>query len=513
LELTVQDRDTIDELEKYPEGESRDEFALEALKIGVLTLRRASASLDGDFIRRETDRLLNSLTRQLDVYANSAKEKIESSLGQYFHPESGHFTQRVKELTSSDGDFNRVIRELIDGDKSRLAMTIVSQVGENSQFMKYLSPDQTTGLLATLRALVEAQLKQQNELFSNEFSLNHPESGLCRLLAEITTKHGDFTNIIKNKIDVVVKEFSLDEKDSALSRLVDKVNTAQETITKEFSLDNKASALQKLKAELMVILEAQVKTSTDFQEEVKVALGQLVVKRKVEARGTQHGATFEDALLEFLAAECQPKGELVENTTGRVGLIRNCKVGDAVVELGCDSAAAGAKIVIEAKEDASYNLAKAREEIEQGRKNRDAQFGIFVFSQHTAPAHCESLRRIGSDIFVVWDAENLATDSNLKAALEIARALCVRSRQAREQQTVDFAVIDKSILEIEKRVTNLDEIRKSADTIQSSSTKILERVRIDREALDKQLEILRECMGDLKESLGAETQAVSESVD
>ena len=129
--------------------------------------------------------------------------------------------------------------------------------------------------------------------------------------------------------------------------------------------------------------------------------------------------------------------------------------------------------------------------------------GIFVFSQRTAPPLCDEIRRIGNDLFVVWDAENIATDANLKAALEIARALCIRSRQAREQQTVDFAVIDKSILEIEKRVTNLDEIRKSADTIQSSSTKILERVRIDREALDKQLEILRGCLGDLKESLGA----------
>ena len=185
------------------------------------------------------------------------------------------------------------------------------------------------------------QLSTQRERLLKEFSLDNGEGALCRLVKEITTKHGDFTDNMKSKIDDVVKEFSLDKKNSALSQLVKKVNTAQQTITKEFSLDNDASALQKLKKELMTILEAQVKSSTDFQEEVKVALGQLVTKRQVEARGTQHGATFEDALIEFLAAECQPRGELIENTTGRVGLIRNCKVGDVVVELGCDSAAAG----------------------------------------------------------------------------------------------------------------------------------------------------------------------------
>ncbi len=510
LELTVEDRDTIAELVKYREGILREEFALEALKIGVLTLRRASASFDGEFIKRETDRLLSTLRQQLQSHTEMAKERMESSLGRYFDPESGQFSQRVKQLTCADGELDKVIRTLVDGDDSRLAKTLLSQIGENSPLMKQLSPDQSQGLLAMLRTTVEMQLSAQRERLLKEFSLDNTEGALCRLVAEITTKHGDFTDNMKTKIDDVVKEFSLDQENSALSRLVKKVNTAQETITQQFSLDNDESSLKRMQNHLETILGAHIKSAADFQEEVKVALGQLVVKRKVEARGTQHGATFEDALLEFLAAECQPRGEMIDNTTGRVGLIRNCKVGDAVVELGCDSAAAGAKIVIEAKEDAGYTLAKAREEIEQARKNRDSQFGIFVFSHRSAPAHSEPLKRIGSDLFVVWDAENLATDANLKAALEIARALCIRNRQAKEQQTVDFAVVDKSILEIEKRVNNLDEISKSAETIKSSSTKILDRVRIDREALDKQLEILRECVGDLKATLGTDAQAATD---
>jgi hypothetical protein len=440
------------------------------------------------------------------LHANTAKEKVENALGQYFHPDSGHFNQRVKQLISADGDLDKVIRSLVDGDDSKLAKTLLSQIGENSPLMKQLSPDQSQGLLALLRGTVELQLSTQRDRLLKEFSLDNSEGALCRLVAEITTKHGDFTSNMKSKIDDVVKEFSLDQENSALSRLVKKVNTAQETITEQFSLDNEHSSLRKMQTHLETILGAHIKSAADFQEEVKVALGKLVTKREVEARGTQHGATFEDALMQFLAVDCQPRGELLENTTGRVGLIRNCKIGDMVIELGCDSAAAGAKIVVEAKEDAGYNLAKAREEIEQARKNRDAQFGIFVFSRNTAPTHCETIRRIGNDLFVVWDATDLVSDSNLKAALEIARALCVRNRQAKQEQTVDFSIIDKSILEIEKRVTNLDEISKSAETIKSSSTKILDRVRIDREALDKQLEVLRECVGDLKTSLGTASQ-------
>ncbi|TWU30039.1 hypothetical protein [Bythopirellula polymerisocia] len=503
LELTVSDPDTIRELAKYDEGEPRDEFALEALKIGVLTLRRASASIDSEFIKHETNRLLENLQKQFQSHAESSKQRIEDSLGKYFNPQDGHFTQRVKQLASADGEVGRMIRSLVDGNDSHLAKTMLTHIGETSPLMKHLSPDQSQGLLAVLHTKVESQLASQREKILKEFSLDNPEGALCRLVSEVTGKHGDFTRDMKGKIDEVVKEFSLNDENSSLSRLVKKVNTAQETITQEFSLDNDQSSLRKMQTHLETILGAHIKSAADFQEEVKVALGKLITKRETEARSTLHGGTFEDAVLEFVSRDGHPRGETVEGTGSCVGRIKNCKVGDVVVELGCDSAAAGAKIVIEAKEDASYTIAKSREEIEQARKNRDAQLGIFIFSQRTAPAHCDSFRRYGSDLLVVWDAEDPTTDANLKAALEVARALCIRARQATEKK-VDFTTIDKAILDIEKRVQNLDEIRKSTETIRNANEKIFDRVRIDGEALDKQLGILKECLGDLKENLGSE---------
>jgi hypothetical protein len=163
LELVVEDRDVIQELEKYPEGPERDEFALEALKIGVLALRRASTALDGEFIQRETTRLLDTLRRQLDDHARAAQERLNLSLKEYFDPQDGRFSQRVQCLTSSDGDLARLMASLLDGDDSRLAKTLLSHVGENSPLMKHLSPDQSQGLLAVLRSNVENQLALQRE--------------------------------------------------------------------------------------------------------------------------------------------------------------------------------------------------------------------------------------------------------------------------------------------------------------------------------------------------------------
>ncbi|MCH2113819.1 MAG: hypothetical protein MK171_02745 [Pirellulales bacterium] len=500
LDLHVSDADSLRALAKYEAGPQRDEFALEALKIGVLALRHAAGALDADFVQRETTRLVDTLRSQLDEHAHRAHDRLTGSLKEYFDPEGGRFSQRVQCLVADDGDLARLLSGILDGDDSRLAKTLFRHVGENSPLMKLLSPDQSQGLLATLRISVEGQLTQQRERILKEFSLDNPDGAIRRLVGEITSKHGDFTKNMEGKIDEVAKQFSLDEENSALSRLVNNVDEAQKKITQEFSLDNKQSALHKLKEELLSLFSAQVKTNADFQEEVKIALGKLVTKRETEAQGTQHGFSFEDALFEIIERDALQRGEVAEKTGNQSGLISRSKKGDIVLELGSDSAAAGARIVVEAKQDASYKLAKALAEMEEARKNRDAQFGVFVFSRRAAPNQLAPLARYGSDLVVVWDAEDPTTDSTLRAALEIARALCVRSCQAGQRQAAD---VDKAVLRIEKAVQNLDGVRTSAQTIKTASEKILDRVEKDQRTLDKQLVILRESLSDLKQFLGS----------
>lgn len=504
LELTVEDRDTIRALIQHTEGSDREEYALEALKIGVSALRHAAGSWDTEFITRETTRLVETLRKQLDEHARHAQEKLTGSFKDFLDPESGKLSQRLRQLTADDGELARFLRPMVDGDDSTLAKTLVTHIGENSPLMKQLSPDQSQGLLSRLRENVESQLKQQREHLLREFSLDNPDGSLRRLVQEITSKHGDFTKHMQGKIDEVVKEFSLDEENSALSRLVGNVDSAQKKITQEFSLDNKQSALHKLKEELTTILSAHVKTNADFQEEVKIALEKLVTKREEEARSTRHGLTFETAVYEFVAHQSHRRGDVPEATGERTGLIKNCKVGDAVIQLGPDNSAAGARIVVEAKQKANYTLTQARAEIEQARKNRDAQIGLFVFSRRLAPTDLEPLVRLGSDLFLVWDAEDTATDPYFQAALEIARALCVKTQQETEDRKVDFTPIDKAVNSIEKGISGLDKIEKSAISIRSSNENILKRVETDRKELIKQVDVLRESMTNLKHVIGAD---------
>jgi hypothetical protein len=501
LEFVLYYRDVIRALAEYAEGIERNQYALEALKIGVLALRHIGGQMSADLIQRESARLVKDMQGTLDRHMQLIQSRLGDALKEYFDPESGRFNDRVQRLIGQDGELSQLIKGFIDGENSQLARTMFGQI---APLMKHLDPQQSEGLLALLRGSVESQLAQHRDHVLKEFSLDHKEGALCRLVKELTAKHGDLGKDLQAKIDAVVKEFSLNEEGSALSRLVQNVTQAQRTITNEFSLDSETSCLSRLKRELTDLLACAEAKNLKFQEEVKVSIAKIVTTRQEVERSTRHGLDFEVAVCEFLAREAQYAGDVATPTAHTTGSIKNCKVGDAVIELGPDSAAPGARVVVEAKEEAGYSLTRAREEIETARKNRDAEWGLFVFSRKTAPRGLEPFQRYGNDLVVVWDAEDSASDVYLKAGILACRALCFRAQRQSAAQQVDFAAIEKAILEIEKRAGNLDDVRKAAETIQSSSGKILERVRIDREALEKLVVLLRDRVDDLKNTFASQ---------
>ena len=118
---------------------------------------------------------------------------------------------------------------------------------------------------------------------------------------------------------------------------------------------------------------------------------------------------------------------MVEDTGASTGLIPNCKVGDHLITIGPEKIAAGARIVVEAKESASYDLNKTIEEAEVARRNRSAGVCVFVHSTRTAHGPISVFARYGHDIVVRWDAEDPAGDAWLQAALMVATALSVRA--------------------------------------------------------------------------------------
>ena len=152
---------------------------------------------------------------------------------------------------------------------------------------------------------------------------------------------------------------------------------------------------------------------------------------------------------------------------------RRNKKGDVVITLGPTHIAAGAKIVVEAKQRDKYTLTEALAEIREARENREAGVGIFVFSASRAPEDLDPLRHYGDDIVVVWDAEDPGSDVFLDAALSVAKALCNRPKgDGNGETSTDLKAVEEAIGQIEKDAGRLDKIIKSVGTIERQTKSI-----------------------------------------
>jgi hypothetical protein len=516
VELTIREPEVVAELTKYQEGTERDEFALSALRIGVLAFRQASGLLDANTVRVEGERLVGAIRELLTTNTTAFLGNVAATLKSYFDPTEGQLPQRLDRLIKKDGELQSLLAQHLDGDECVIARTLGKHIGKESPLLRLLSPEEKDGVIAALSKAVGDALQTQREQVLGQFSLDNKDSALSRLVGEMTGANGKLRKDLAEDVEKLQKEFSLDNKDGALSRLVARVEKAQSTISDQFSLDNKESALcrlvglmeqanstinanltlddeksplSRLKRELTEIIERLESSSSKFQQEVKLTLETFKARKEEAARSTRHGGEFEEAVGSVLQADAQKAGDVFEATGNKTGVIGYCKIGDHVITLGAESAAPGAKIAVEAKEDKSYDLAKALQEIEQARQNREAQLGLFVFSKNTAPPGLEPFARHGKHIVVVWDRDDPTTDIFLKVGVSVAKALLVRERLANEKSK-DMVALKAAMVAITTDISTLADISKWGKTVKRSGEKIEKKAGVLLKRLKRNLSVL-----------------------
>jgi gas vesicle protein len=503
LNLHISDPELCAELEEYEEGRARHEFALSALKIGTLALRHANGRIDAERIRKEGDRLLEQLGSALTEHQRGLVQQLTLNLKEYFDPQSGRFNERIERLIRQDGDLENLLHRHIGADNSQLACTLTAHIGERSPLMQLLDPEASDGLLATLSAAIGSTLAEQRNRILEEFSLDNKAGALSRLVAELNEQHAQASGSLTERVQQVVSEFSLDREDSALSRLVRRVEQAQKQISSEFSLNEQNSALARMRRELLEVIASLQKANAEFQEQVLQKLTEASARKEESRRSTRHGDDFEDAVFENIEAASQAAGDIATRTGNAPGRIKNCKKGDVVVELGYEHAAAGARIVVEAKEQASFSLKDALREIEMARKNRDAAVGLVVLSARTTPAGIGSMTRHGNDVIVVWDPEDRRSDVAMAAGLSVAKAISTRAVVQRASAAADFVAIECAIRNIEKRAQDLDQISVWATTIKNNGEQIVTKVASLKNELTRHIETLDEKIRDVKATVSA----------
>lgn len=499
VNLVVSDPEVLIALSEYPDGSARTNFLATALKVGVLALKAARGTLDSDTLRREGARVMEELGSRLNSWRGTFEERVSGSLAHYFDPQQGTFMERVNRLTRSDGDLATVVRAQVQEAQSNLTKVFEQFIGENSQLFRMLDPSGSNELVTTLQRTLDGVVESQNKAILGQFSLDNKDGALVRFLNELTAKYGDLNQALSRDMQTIVAEFSLDSEDSALSRLVSRVESAQRSLTAELSLDNEDSALQRLQKMLTDHHETLLKQQLELSARLDAAISSMSARREEAAKSTRHGLEFESTLGEHLREVVQGAGDILEETSLSTGLKPNCKVGDYVITIGPEKVASGARIVVEAKESASYDLSRTLEEAHTARTNRQANVCVFVHSVKTAPASIPGFKRYGNDIVVKWDADDDALDVWLQAALMVANALSVKAASHDKQDAASFEKIDKAIERIRKCIESFEEINTSASTAKNAAEKILNRARLIQEGLSSNVQTIMDEVAKVKE--------------
>src|SRR5262245_3237415 len=231
LELNVTDQELIRELCAQSEGRARDDYALSALRLGVLALKQARGQVDGQTLRREGELLLTNVAHALEAHQTKLDGTLTKTLREYFDPQGGRFNERVDRLLKKDGDLEAFLSRKITAADSEMSRSLMQHIGQGSPIFRLLSPNESEGLLASLRICIEGQLKQQRDSVLKEFSLDTKESALSRLVGQLKDSNGELQRDLKDRIGDLVKQFSFDDEQSALSRMAKTVGAISNHLT------------------------------------------------------------------------------------------------------------------------------------------------------------------------------------------------------------------------------------------------------------------------------------------
>ncbi|MBZ0136903.1 MAG: hypothetical protein K8I27_11075 [Planctomycetes bacterium] len=486
LQLHVSDPEVLAELNQR-EGTERERYAQTALRVGVIALRQAGGMVDAEKLKQEGALILKELENRLQKHTSKLDQDLTSELEKYFDPESGHFNDRVGKLVSEDGELSRLLKSHLVGDNSLLARELAATVGANSPLMKHLDPHNKEGLVETITRIAQDRLEEQSKKVLGEFDLNNDEGALKRLINQIETN------------------FNPDDPKTALGVLKKALGETQDQIRKDLSLDADGSALSNLHGKLKKQIDELVDKQTKFQTEVATVLAELRGAKKERAVSPSGGFDFED-LAGAALRERVHGDELFESVGETTGLVARSKVGDHVQTLGAESAAPGGKIVYECKRAENYTLAKALLELADAKRNRGAAVGVFVLAASSLRDNPKmqgeferSLTRQGTDIVVVWDAEDEASNVNLDAAVTLARALVVRETSGADAASeVDWTTLDKALNDIDRQLQYFDELNTWTGNIERDAGKLKERHKKMAEALQKDLDRITEDLNTLR---------------
>jgi hypothetical protein len=259
----------------------------------------------------------------------------------------------------------------------------------------------------------------------------------------------------------------------------DALAKSREDLMRQFSSADGTNPLADFKAGTVRVLKAAEERQHETQQSLLRQMAEL--EKQVQSlrqenekldeleaerdRGTAKGRTFEEQVAAALEGIADAQGDVAE----AVGDLKGAtgKAGDVVVSIDACNGPPRGRVVFEAK-DRKLSAPKAREELDSGMRERDADFAVLVVpSEDEIPARMQPLREYNGDKLVVTlDPEDDATLA-LAVGYRLARARVLMARSSGEG--VDAGAIREAA---ERALQTIEEVRKVKSQLTGAKTSI-----------------------------------------
>lgn len=489
----------------------RAQLAEDAWVIGLRALRNAYAQAEESRLQDIGKSLLSDMDRELKAHVETQQHTIKGALAEFFDPNDGKVSERLKAFLDNEGVLAQVLRNYLGPERSVLAETLARQVGEHSPLFKKLSATDSEGLVQVLTSRLQGILDQQQASFGRALDPLEKDGAVGRFLRSLREELQAADDDRAKQLAAALAALDANDETSLLNRLVRETEQARRSLLVAINPDISDSPMAVLKTALESLLkehaqtqqeqmEAQRQRQERFEKEVQSALARLETRKDEEQKSTRGGFTFQQAVSRFTHEALRGGPYVAQDTGNTTGAQRGCKVGDLVVRFTTESAYYGSAVVLEAKRDSSYTVARALDEMEIARTNREATAGVFVMAASHAPEGFPRFARYGKDLLVTWNEEDAGTDAYLHAALLAGLSLATRRKALAD--TGDIKALEDVGQRIEAEISRLGKMKQHNENIRRNSDSISDEIRRGEDKFDL---LLRKAT-DVLEALNIEIQ-------
>jgi hypothetical protein len=475
--------------------EQRDQLGFDAWMLGLRALANAHAQAQEAKLKDIGGSITAEIDRHLRAHVEEQQRTIATVLGKFFDPNDGQVTQRLAAFVADQGDLARLLEKFLAPQSGVLAQTLARQVGETSPLFKKLSPTETDGVVKVLEAQLRTVMSDGHAELVRALDPLEKDGAVGRFLTSLRDEIKGADADRAKQLSAALGALDANDEKSLISRLAKDTARARQAVLTAVNPDAEGSPMAILKTTLTSLLkeqgaatvaslERQAQRQTAFEKEVREVLARIETKRTQDQKSPRGGYAFETSALDFIDAAIRGAPCVFDVTTNTVGHVDRCKKGDATARFTGESAFGGSTVVFEVKRDSGYTAQRALVELDEARRNRNAQVGVFVMAESHASDTFPRFARHGNNVLVVWNQQDGATDPRFHAAIVLGLALVSRTKKVGDDGDIAAISDIESRIETEvERLERLERMDKNGEIIRKNADQIGDDIRKGKKAL------------------------------